>query len=103
MPSKAVRGTDFSRLFAVKGSRVSGNIVSCNFGCFIFQVILPLEPVHPFGVAVVGDFIYWTDWVKRSVIRANKYTGEDVVVLQSKLRQQPMGLVIVAEDVSDCE
>ncbi|XP_022111824.1 prolow-density lipoprotein receptor-related protein 1-like [Acanthaster planci] len=65
-------------------------------------VILPQEPVHPFGVAVLGEFIYWTDWVKRSVIRANKYTGADVVVLQSKLRQQPMGLVIVAEDVSDC-
>ncbi|XP_038049226.1 prolow-density lipoprotein receptor-related protein 1-like [Patiria miniata] len=65
-------------------------------------VILPLEPVHPFGLAVLGESIYWTDWVKRSVIRANKYTGGDVVVLQSKLRQQPMGLVIVSEDVSDC-
>ena len=26
-----------------------------------------------------------------------------MVVLQSKLRQQPMGLVIVAEDISDCK
>ncbi|XP_033629378.1 low-density lipoprotein receptor-related protein 1-like isoform X2 [Asterias rubens] len=65
-------------------------------------VILPLEPVHPFGLAVLGEHIYWTDWVKRSVIRADKYTGGDVTVMVSKLRQQPMGLVMVSEDVSEC-
>ena len=62
-----------------------------------------MEPVHPFGLAVIGEYIYWTDWIKRSVIRANKYTGGDVVILKNKLRQQPMGLVIVSEDVSDCK
>ena len=66
-------------------------------------MILPLEPVHPFGLAVLGEHIYWTDWVKRSVIRADKYTGGDVTVMVSKLRQQPMGLVMVSEDVSECK
>lgn len=61
------------------------------------------EPVHPFGLAVYGDYIFWTDWVRRAVLRADKYTGGDMKVLRADIPQQPMGIVAVANDTNSCE
>jgi integrin beta 2 len=36
------------------------------------------------------------------VIRANKYTGEDVVWLRKEV-PRPMGIIAVANDTNDCE
>lgn len=60
------------------------------------------EPVHPFGLAVYGDYIFWTDWVRRAVLRADKYTGGDMKVLRADIPQQPMGIVAVANDTNNC-
>lgn len=30
---------------------------------------------HPFGFSLMGNFIYWTDWQKRSIERVHKETG----------------------------
>lgn len=49
-----------------------------------------------------GDYIFWTDWVLHAVIRANKYTGEDVVWLRKEV-PRPMGIIAVANDTNDCE
>ncbi|XP_016139265.1 low-density lipoprotein receptor-related protein 1-like [Sinocyclocheilus grahami] len=65
-------------------------------------VVLKNEPVHPFGLAVYGDYIFWTDWVRRAVLRANKY-GTDMKVLRADIPQQPMGIVAVAKDTNSCE
>jgi hypothetical protein len=51
---------------------------------------------------VYGDYIFWTDWVLHAVIRANKYTGEDVVWLRKEV-PRPMGIIAVANDTNDCE
>lgn len=67
------------------------------------QVVLKNEPVHPFGLAVYGDYIFWTDWVRRAVLRADKYTGGDMKVLRADIPQQPMGIVAVANDTNSCE
>ncbi len=40
-----------------------------------WQVIIESVTQHVFGLAVYGDYLYWTDWILRAVIRANKYTG----------------------------
>uniref|UniRef100_UPI00358E1ABB prolow-density lipoprotein receptor-related protein 1 isoform X2 n=1 Tax=Myxine glutinosa TaxID=7769 RepID=UPI00358E1ABB len=66
-------------------------------------VILRSEPVHPFGLAVYGDFVFWTDWVRRAVMRASKYTGMDVQVLRGDIPQQPMGMIALANDTNSCE
>ncbi|KAJ8030547.1 Low-density lipoprotein receptor-related protein 4 [Holothuria leucospilota] len=29
-------------------------------------------PAHPFGLGIFGNFIYWTDWVQRGLLRADK-------------------------------
>lgn len=60
------------------------------------------EPVHPFGLAVYGDYIFWTDWVRRAVLRADKYTGGDMKVLRADIPQQPMGISAVANDTNSC-
>lgn len=75
----------------------------CLLLCLPLQVVLKNEPVHPFGLAVYGDYIFWTDWVRRAVLRADKYTGGDMKVLRADIPQQPMGIVAVANDTNSCE
>lgn len=65
-------------------------------------MLLKSEPVHPFGLAVYGDYIFWTDWVRRAVLRADKYTGGDMKVLRADIPQQPMGIIAVANDTNSC-
>ncbi|XP_075238130.1 LDL receptor protein 1 isoform X2 [Lycorma delicatula] len=66
------------------------------------RIVLPkVMPQHPFDIAVYGDYIFWTDWVQHAVIRANKYTGEDIVWLRKDITR-PMGIVAIANDTNDC-
>lgn len=32
---------------------------------------------HPFGLSLLDDYLYWTDWQKRSIERAHKLTGNE--------------------------
>ncbi|XP_035377067.1 low-density lipoprotein receptor-related protein 1 isoform X2 [Electrophorus electricus] len=65
-------------------------------------VVLKSDPVHPFGLAVYGEYIFWTDWVRRAVLRADKY-GRDMKLLRADIPQQPMGIIAVAKDTNSCE
>ncbi|XP_037092270.1 very low-density lipoprotein receptor-like isoform X2 [Pollicipes pollicipes] len=38
----------------------------------------PLALHHPFSITTFEDWIYWTDWDKMSVFKANKFTGAGV-------------------------
>uniref|UniRef100_A0A8D0DF55 LDL receptor related protein 1 n=1 Tax=Sander lucioperca TaxID=283035 RepID=A0A8D0DF55_SANLU len=78
-------------------------IERCEYDGTRRYVVLKNEPVHPFGLAVYGDYIFWTDWVRRAVLRADKYTGGDMKVLRADIPQQPMGIVAVANDTNSCE
>ncbi|KAJ8937573.1 hypothetical protein NQ318_023104 [Aromia moschata] len=64
-------------------------------------VLAKVTPQHPFALAVYGDFIYWTDWMLHAVIRADKFTGQYVVLLRRDVAR-PMGIVTVANDTDDC-
>ncbi|XP_069042806.1 low-density lipoprotein receptor-related protein 1 isoform X2 [Lepisosteus oculatus] len=78
-------------------------IERCEYDGSRRHVILKNEPVHPFGLAVYGDYIFWTDWVRRAVLRADKYVGGDMKVLRADIPQQPMGIIAVANDTNSCE
>nr|GBM25262.1 Low-density lipoprotein receptor-related protein 1 [Araneus ventricosus] len=65
------------------------------------EVLLNEHPQHPFDLAVYGDFIFWTDWVSHAVLRADKYTGNNVVTLRKNIAR-PMGIVAIAND-TDCK
>ncbi|GAB6033184.1 Low-density lipoprotein receptor- protein 4 [Chamberlinius hualienensis] len=47
--------------------------------------ILVDNVAHPYGLTLLGDWIYWTDWQLQSIIRANKRTGQDREVMREKL------------------
>lgn len=61
-----------------------------------------VSPVqHPYGLTLLNSYIYWTDWQTRSIHRANKNTGSNVILVRSNLpglmdiqavdRAQPLG------------
>ncbi|KAJ9584469.1 hypothetical protein L9F63_021194, partial [Diploptera punctata] len=42
---------------------------------------------HPFAIALFDNYVYWTDWRTNAVIRANKWNGSDISVIQRTLTQ----------------
>ncbi|XP_043939564.1 prolow-density lipoprotein receptor-related protein 1 [Protopterus annectens] len=67
------------------------------------HMIFKYDSIHPFGLAVYADYIFWTDWVRRAVVRVNKYDGGDMKLLRADIPQQPMGIIAVANDTNGCE
>ncbi|XP_061237314.1 low-density lipoprotein receptor-related protein 4 isoform X3 [Bos javanicus] len=62
-----------------------------------------VSPVqHPYGLTLLDAYIYWTDWQTRSIHRADKGTGSNVILVRSNLpglmdiqavdRSQPLGV-----------
>ena len=45
------------------------------------RVILNDNLPHVFGLSLLGEFLYWTDWQKRTVERAHKVTAERTVII----------------------
>ncbi|XP_076445601.1 prolow-density lipoprotein receptor-related protein 1-like [Babylonia areolata] len=66
-------------------------------------VIVASITQHSFSLAVHGDYVYWTDWLLRAVLRANKYDGSGIMWLRKDIERQPMGIVAVDEESGNCE
>lgn len=49
---------------------------------------------HPFSISVFENNVYWTDWRTNSVIRANKWNGSDIMVID-RTPSQPFGIQIL--------
>ncbi|GAB0086083.1 Low-density lipoprotein receptor-related protein [Sergentomyia squamirostris] len=45
------------------------------------RVILSEQLPHVFGLSLLGDYIYWSDWQRRSIERAHKKEGTDRLVI----------------------
>lgn len=58
-------------------------ISSCNYNGSGRRVILysPETLRHPFSITTFEDWVYWTDWDKSAVYKANKFTGKDVTAV----------------------
>lgn len=56
------------------------SISSCNYnGGERRLVLFSTEYLkHPFSITTFEDWLYWTDWDKSAVYKANKFTGADV-------------------------
>ncbi|KAJ8982651.1 hypothetical protein NQ317_019052 [Molorchus minor] len=61
------------------------------------RVVLNIQATHPFSLTQNEDYIFWTDWVQKSVIRAEKTTGKDTIVVRSQL-DAAMGLTMVTAE-----
>ena len=53
---------------------------------------LSLESLHPFGLGLFGDVVYWSDWNNQSIHKYNMTTSVKEVVVQGMGR--PMELHI---------
>ncbi|XP_023030772.1 low-density lipoprotein receptor-related protein 1 [Drosophila willistoni] len=65
-------------------------------------VLAHSTPKHAFAMAVYGDLLFWTDWVLHAVVRANKYTGTDVLFLREHVAR-PMGIIAVQNSSINCD
>ncbi|XP_041761020.1 low-density lipoprotein receptor-like isoform X2 [Anopheles merus] len=68
-------------------------ISSCNYDGSKRSVILYSADYlrHPFSITTFEDNVYWTDWDKEAVFKANKFTGKDVEpVTAMHMLQHPM-------------
>lgn len=40
---------------------------------------------YPYGIVIVGPYVYWTDWKSKSLNRADKVTGNDSIEIRKNL------------------
>lgn len=64
------------------------------------RVLISSLAAHPFDLAVLGGYVYWTDWVGRGVFRADKLTG-DAVQLRTDV-PRPMGVAAAGPVADEC-
>ncbi|KAJ8919440.1 hypothetical protein NQ315_016538 [Exocentrus adspersus] len=58
------------------------------------RVMFNIEATHPFSLTQYQDYIYWTDWVQKSVMKAEKTLGKGAVVVRPQL-DAAMGITMV--------
>ncbi|XP_072448783.1 low-density lipoprotein receptor-related protein 4 isoform X1 [Chiloscyllium punctatum] len=46
-------------------------------------LVTPVQ--HPYGLTLLDSHIYWTDWQTRSIQRADKNTGNDIITVRGNL------------------
>ena len=90
------RSTDFNACFFCL------RIESANLDGSDRKVIIAGIP-HVFGISLNKEFIYWTDWITRSVKKANKYNGGNPVTLIDGLNAQPMDIKVFSKDRHNCK
>lgn len=73
------------------------------FCTYVFQVIVKSGPGTFLSLAVYDDYIFWSDGVRRAILRSSKYTGGDTKILRSDIPHQPMGIIAVANDTNSCK
>lgn len=59
-------------------------------------------PKHPFALAIYKNYLYFTDWVLRAVVRVNKYSGVDVTWIRKDIGRL-MGIVAVQNSSIECD
>jgi len=51
---------------------------------------------HPFGLDVLDDQVYWTDWNHRGILRASKFDGQNSTIL-AQTTLLPYGIKVYHE------
>uniref|UniRef100_A0A672NBG1 Low-density lipoprotein receptor-related protein 1B-like n=1 Tax=Sinocyclocheilus grahami TaxID=75366 RepID=A0A672NBG1_SINGR len=80
-----------------------GHIERCDYDGSHRYVIVKSGPGTFFGLTIYKDFIFWSDWTRRAVIRSDKFTGANTKVLRADIPHEPMGIVAVSNDTNSCE
>lgn len=58
-------------------------ISSCNFDGTGRRIVMFSQEYlqQPFSITTFEDWVYWTDWDKKAVFKANKFTGKDLAAV----------------------
>ncbi|XP_077129136.1 low-density lipoprotein receptor-related protein 1B isoform X2 [Ranitomeya variabilis] len=80
-----------------------GKIERCEYDGSYRYVIVRSGPGTFLSMAIYDNYIFWSDWVRRAILRSNKYTGGETKVLRADIPHQPMGIIAVANDTNSCE
>lgn len=72
------------------------SIHSTNYEGTMHKVVLKDEDIlsHPFDISLYENYIYWTDWKSDSVMRANKWNGSEIQVIQ-RTKTRPYGITVM--------
>ena len=61
-------------------------IEHCDLNGLNRRVILAQDKIfHPFSISVFEDHVYWSDFQKTAIYKANKFTGGNVTILKQDL------------------
>ena len=60
-------------------------IAFCRYDGSGHYTVLSEDPAiqHPFAMSLFENYVYWTDWTKQRVVRAEKLHGGNVTVLHT--------------------
>ncbi|KAK7580566.1 hypothetical protein V9T40_001195 [Parthenolecanium corni] len=68
-------------------------ISSCDYDGMDRRLVLHSSVVlkHPFSISTFEDWIYWTDWERHTIYKANKFTGKNFQnIIPLHMLQNPM-------------
>lgn len=57
----------------------------------------------PFGLAVYGQYVYWTDLLTQKIYQANKVDGSGQTAVTTTLPFRPKGICAVVKDQQQCD
>ncbi|XP_050296892.1 low-density lipoprotein receptor-related protein 4 [Anthonomus grandis grandis] len=60
------------------------------------RVTIPIDKTHPFSLALYQQWIFWTDWDQRCIMRAEKINGHDKLLVRPM--HAAMGITMVTEE-----
>nr|XP_026693170.1 prolow-density lipoprotein receptor-related protein 1-like isoform X2 [Ciona intestinalis] len=73
-------------------------IERCDFDGGNRQVIISNGLDHIFSLAVLGKYLYWSDWGNRMILRANKWNGGALEIMRNRSYPHPLGVMAVYDD-----
>ena len=76
-------------------------IEMCNFDGTFCKIVVSSSIEHPFDIAVFDNSLFYTDWLSHSVLKVNKLSGEDRIVMKTDVLR-PMGIIAVTETQNKC-
>lgn len=67
-------------------------ISSCNYDGSFRKTVLhsSIYLKHPFSITLFEDLMYWSEWSKRTIFRANKFNGTEITAMVSSFLEKPM-------------
>ena len=88
---------EMERIYWVDADNSTRAIEYCDFNGNGRTVLINQRLLHPFGITLFKDHIYWTDWETDKVERADKMTGDNRIVVHANL-DKLMDITVVHND-----